>query len=184
MEVPLEAFKDILMVSSDAYEVGEVTDIRYDPFEWNVVGLKMKTKRSSVKLAAGSGKNTLLILPEKFTMNDVILLSQPIERLKDSVVPDNNNISSLSSLVSMKVVTKDNALVGTVTTVMIDPDNWKVLSIVVRLDKVAIEAMNMKKGLFAKLNAEIGTDQILSSADMVHLKEPMDGVRSNMTILE
>jgi len=184
MEVPLEMFKDIQMISSDAYDVGEVTDIRYDPFEWNVVGLKIKTKRSSAKLAAGTSKTTLLILPEKFVMNDVILLSQPIEGLKDSVVPDNSNISSLSSLVSMKVVTKDNALVGTVTTVMIDPDNWKVLSIVVRLDKAAIEAMNMKKGFFSKLNAEIGVDQILSSADMVHLKEPMNSVRQSMTILE
>jgi len=184
MSIPLESLKDILMISSDAYEVGEVTDVRYDPFEWDVVGLKVKSKKASSKLSAGLGKTTVLILPEKFVLNDVILLSQPIEKIKDSIVPDNNNIASLSSLVSSKVVTRDNALVGTITTIMIDTVEWKVLSIVVRLDKSAIDAMKMKKGLFSKINVEISVDQILSSAEMVHLKEQMDGVRNNMTVLE
>ncbi|MDR0198796.1 MAG: PRC-barrel domain-containing protein [Methanomassiliicoccaceae archaeon] len=174
---------DKQIVSSDAYVIGEITDVRYDPFEWKVAGLKVKTKRSE-KLAAGHGKANVLILPERFVLNDVMLLGQPIDRVKDSVVPDNSNISSLSSLISAKVVTRDNALVGTVTAAMIDTDNWKVASIIVRLDKTAIEAMKMKKGLFAKINAEIRTDLILSSKDMVHLNEQMNGVRENMTVLD
>jgi sporulation protein YlmC with PRC-barrel domain len=182
--IPLEVLKDTLIVSSDAYEVGEITDVRYDPFEWNVVGLRVKAKRSSMKLAAGHGKANILIRPHKFVMNDVMILSQTIERLKESIVPDNNNISSLSSLISAKVVTRDNLLVGTLTTVMINTDDWSVPSIVVRLDKSAIDAMKMKKGLFFKINAEIGTDKILSAADMVHLSEHMDGVRESMTVLE
>jgi len=184
MAIPLEALKDIQMISSDAYEVGQVTDVRYDPFEWNVIGLKVKVSRSSGKLSAGFRKTSVLILPRRFVLNDVMLLDQPIEKVKDSVVPDNDNISSLSTLMSAKVVTRDNAHVGTVTTVMIDPDDWKVLSVIVRLDKAAIEAMGMKKGLFSKINAEIRSDMILSSADMVHLNENMDGVRDNMTVLE
>jgi len=184
MAIPLESLKDIQMISSDAYEIGQITDVRYDPFEWDVIGLRVKVKKSSGKLAAGFGKTTVLILPRKFVLNDVMLLDQPIERIKDSVIPDNDNISSLSTLISAKVVTRDNAHVGTVTTVMIDPDDWKVLSVIVRLDKGAIEAMRMKKGLFAKISVEIRADMILSSADMVHLNENMDGVRDNMTILE
>ncbi|MCL1983968.1 MAG: hypothetical protein FWG58_01055 [Methanomassiliicoccaceae archaeon] len=184
MEVPLEAFKDIQVISSDAYEVGEVVDIRYDPFEWNVAGLRIRSKRSSNKLAAGFGKANVMILPEKFVMNDVMLLSQTIERLKDSLVPDNDNIASLSPLINAKVVTKDNMLVGSVVTIMIDTDNWKVMSMVIRLDKQAIEAMGLKKGFFAKINAEIPTDIILSSAEMIHLSEQIDGVKERMTILE
>jgi sporulation protein YlmC with PRC-barrel domain len=100
------------------------------------------------------------------------------------IIPDNNNISSLSTMVSAKVVTRDNALVGTVTTVLIDPDSWNVVSIVVRLDKTAIEAMKMKKGLFEKINVEIMTDIILTAADMIHLDEHMEGVKEKMTVLE
>ena len=182
--MPLEAFKDIQMISSDAYEVGEVIDIRYDPFEWNVAGLRVRSKRSSNKLAAGFGKANVLILPEKFVMNDVMLLSQTIEKLKDSVVPDNDNIASLSPLINAKVVTKDNMLVGNVVTVLIDTDNWKVVSMIVRLDKSATEAMGLKKGFFSKINAEMPTDMILSSAEMIHLDEHMDGVKERMTIME
>ncbi|MCL2786193.1 MAG: PRC-barrel domain-containing protein [Methanomassiliicoccaceae archaeon] len=184
MATPLEAIKDRLMISSDAFEVGDVVDIRYDPFVWDVVGLRVRTKRSSNKLYAGHGKSSVLILPEKFILNDVVLLAQPIEIVKDAIIPDSDNIASLSSLISSKVVTRDNALVGTITTVMIDTEHWKVLSIIVRLDKSAVEAMGMKKGLFSKISAEIGTDLILSSAEMVHLNEHMDGVRNNMTIVE
>ncbi|MCL2712023.1 MAG: PRC-barrel domain-containing protein [Methanomassiliicoccaceae archaeon] len=183
MQIPLGSLKDKKMISSDAYEVGEIIDIRYDPFERNVVGLRIRTKRSEM-LAAGSRKTTLLILPENFILNDVLLLNRPIEALKDAVSPDNDNIASLSSLISSKVVTKDNQLVGTVTTVMINIDTWKVSSLVIRLDKGAIEAMKMKKGFFSKINAEIGTEMILSSSDMIHLNGNMDDIRERMTIVE
>ncbi|MDR0335382.1 MAG: hypothetical protein LBH69_05840 [Methanomassiliicoccaceae archaeon] len=183
MAIPFESLIGKEMISSDAYDVGEINDVRYDPFEWNVVGLRIKTKRSE-KLAAGSGKANLLIRPERFTLNDVMLLGQPLDRLRDSVVPDNSNISSLSSLISAKVVTKDNLLVGTVTTAMIDTDGWKIRSIAVRLDKTAIEAMKMKKGLFAKITAEVRTGLILSCMDMVHLNEPMESLRENIMILD
>jgi len=180
--ITLESLVGRQMISADAYDVGEIIDVRYDPFEWNVLGLKVKTKRSE-KLAAGSGK-IVLILPEKFVMNDVMLLGHPIDKLKDQVAVDSNNMSSLLSLVSTKVVTKDSILLGTVSAVMIDTDEWKVRSIVVRLDKGAIEAMKMKKGLFEKINAEIRTGLILSSKEMIHLSEPISGVRENMTVLD
>ena len=184
MEVPLENLKEKKMISSDAYEIGEILDVRYDPFEWRVEGLKVKANRSSEKLAAGLGKSSVMILPTDFVVNDVFLLSQSIKTLKDSVVPDNNNISSLSSLVPAKVVTRDNILVGNVTTVMVNIDTWTVPSIVVRLDKTAIEAMKMKKGFFSKISVAIGTDTIRSCADMIHLDVNMDGVRESMTVLE
>jgi len=173
--------KDI--ITADAYNIGEINDVRYDPFEWNVVGLRIKAKHTE-KFAAGHGKANLLVLPNKFVVNDVLLMSQPIDGIKDSVSRDNENISSLSTLMSAKVVTRDNALVGVVTTVVIDESTWKVSSIIVRLDKTAIEAMKMKKGFFEKINVEIRTNMILSSKDMVHLNEQMSGVRENMTVLE
>ncbi|MDR2866184.1 MAG: hypothetical protein LBV13_02105 [Methanomassiliicoccaceae archaeon] len=184
MTIPLESLKDILMITSDAYEVGEITDVRYDPFEWDVKGLKIKARRSSGKLSAGFGKTAFMFLPQDFVLNDVMLLSQPIEIIKDAIVPDNNNISSLSSMINAKVVTRDNALVGTVVTAMIDTELWKVSSIIVRLDKTAIEAMKMKKSLFSKINVEIRANIILSSTDMVHLDEQMDGVREKMAVLD
>ena len=171
------------MISSDAYDVGEIIDVRYDPFEWSVAGLRIRTKRSD-KLAAGFGKANMMILPDKFVMNDVMLLDRPVDKLKETASPDNGNIPLLSSLVSAKAVSKDNVTIGVVTEVMIDTDIWKVTSIAVRLDKTAIEAMGMKKGLFSKINVEISTGMILASKEMIHLSENIDGVREKMTILE
>jgi len=184
MIVPLVSLKDVQIISSDAFEVGKLNDVRYDPFDWNVIGLKVISKRSSIKLAAGLGRSVVLILPEKFILNDVMLLNQPMERLRDSAVPDNSNISSLLSMVHAKVVTRDNISVGTVQDVMIDTLDWKVTSIIVRLEREAMDAMGLKKWLLSKINVEIGTRLILSTTDMIHLNEQMEGVKNNMTILE
>ena len=181
--IQFESLRGKEIISADAYDVGEINDVRYDPFEWNVLGLKIRTKRSD-KLAAGFGKSNLLIRPDKFVMNDLMLLAQPIDKLKDTAVPDNSNMSSLSSLISVKAVTKDNVSVGVVTDVMIDTEAWKVASVIIRLDKTAIEAMKMKKGLFAKISAEIRTDMILASKEMIHLNAEIGSLRENMTILE
>jgi sporulation protein YlmC with PRC-barrel domain len=184
MIVPLVSLKDVQIISSDAFEVGKLDDVRYDPFDWNVIGLKVISKKSSIRLAGGIGKTSVLILPEKFVMNDVLLLNQPMERIRDSAAPDNTNISSLMSMVQAKVVTRDSISVGTVQDVMIDTLDWKVTSIIVRLDRNAIDAMGMKKWLFSKINVEIKTNLIISTTDMIHLNEQMEGVKDNMTILE
>jgi len=183
MIVPLVSLKDVQIISADAFEVGELDDVRYDPFDWNVIGLRVISKRSS-KLAGGFGKTAVMILPDKFVMNDVMLLNQTIEKIRGSAVPDNKNISLLMPMLSAKVVTKDGASVGTVQDVIIDTTEWKVRSVIVKLERDAIDAMGLKKGLFSKINVEIRANLILSTADMVHLNEPMAGVRDNMTILE
>ena len=183
MTITLESLNGTLMITSDAFELGTITDIRYDPFDWTVKGLKVKSNRSS-KLSAGIGKSVFLILPDDFVLNDVMIIDRPIDKVKDMIAPDNANIPSVMSLIDAKVVTRDNALVGTVITAMISTDSWKISSLTVRLDKTAIEAMKMKKGLFSKINVEISTDMVLSSADMVHLDEHMEGVREKMTVLE
>jgi sporulation protein YlmC with PRC-barrel domain len=171
------------MITSDAYDIGDITDMRYDPFEWNGIGLRFKSKRSE-KLAAGFGKANVLILPGKFELNDVMIIAPVLARVKDLAIADNDNMSSLSAVMDSKVVTKDNLLVGTVTNVLIDPSLWKVSSFIVRLDKTAIEAMGMKKGLFAKIIVEVRTDIILSSKDMVHLNEPMANLRERLMVID
>jgi len=183
MIIPLVSFKDIQLISSDAFVVGELDDVHYDPFGWNVVGLKVISKKSSM-LGGGMGKTAVMILPDKFVLNDVMLLSQTMERIRDSAVPDNKNISLLMPMLSSKVVTKDSISVGTVQDVVIDTAEWKVKSIIVRLERDAIDAMGLKKGLFSKINVEIRTNLILSTTDMVHLNEEMSGVKDNMTVLE
>jgi len=183
MIVPLVSLKDVQIISADAFEVGELDDVRYDPFDWNVIGLRVLSKRSA-KLAGGFGKTAVMILPDKFVMNDVILLNQTMERIRESAVPDNKNISLLMAMLSAKVVTNDGASVGTVQDVVIDTAEWKVRSVIVKLERDAIDAMGLKKGLFSKINVEIRTSLILSTSDMVHLNQPMAGIKDNMTILE
>jgi len=183
MIVPLVSLKNVQIISADAFEVGNLDDVRYDPFDWNVKGLRVTSKRSS-KLGGGIGKTAVMILPDKFVLNDVILLNQTMERVRESAVPDNRNISLLFPILSARVVTRDNISVGTVQDIVIDTAEWKVKSIVVRLERDAMDAMGLKKGLFSKINVEIRTNLIISTTDMVHLNEEMDGVKDNMTILD
>lgn len=166
----LDELKGKEVISSDAYILGNVLDVRYDPVSWDIMGLKVKSNKDISRIiSAGSSKSMIMVGPGDYAVNDVILFRDTLEDSKDRISADNDNISSISFLSGKKIVTSDGLFVGTVSEVLLEMEHWTVQSVKVRLDKGAFEPLGVKKGLFSKTASGILVTHISAVTDNVSL---------------
>ena len=171
------------IISSDAYRIGDLADIRYNT-KWKVVGLTTRTDKGLDKVvpSIGSGRSLIRIEPRKFIIKDVILMGESTSELAPMITTDTDNAEALSSLMGKNVVSEEGVIIGTVYEVNIDIDLWTVPTISVKLDKVAFEPLGLKKGLFSKTVVSIRTEYIASSGEMITLNQNLKGLREDIIV--
>lgn len=179
----LDSMKGLMIISADAFNIGEVTDIRYDT-NWDVVGIKAKTEKSMSKKipAIGSGRSFIRIAPGDFIINDVMLMNEDVSDLGNTVTADADNVSALTFLEGKKVVSKENVVIGMVHNINVDTDLWTVPTISVKLDKVAFEPLNLKKGLLSKTVISIRTEHIATASDIITLNQGIEDMREEVVV--
>lgn len=192
--MPIVRFQKIwkfLVITSDAFVIGEVDGIRYDPQKWQAGFLLVNIKKSfESHLCTGRStfSSSKIMVPMNLiqTINDVIILAYALKDLKELVKPDNLNIPNLGHLMGKKVVTSDNQILGVVSDINLDvQDIWPILSVSVRPDKNIIEVLGLKKPFFSKMPAiilEITT--VVSIMEMLNLNVDIAGVKEKMTLGE
>ena len=174
--------KDV--VTQDAYILGCVQDIRCEDLNWSIVGLKVKSSSTvSGKLNMGSGRSMIMLEPEDFCINDVLLSGFTIDTIRSRITADDNGFLSVGSLEGMKVYASDAFLVGTVSDLVIDYESWKVISMVIKIDKNAYAVLGIKKGLFAKKASGILMSHIEGISDTIVLGIDTDGVKSQLSLI-
>jgi len=171
------------IISSDAYKIGDLVDIRYDT-KWKVIGLTTRTDKSLAKKiqSIGSGRSLIRIEPKKFIINDVILMEEDTDQIGPMITVDTDNAESLSHLAGKKVVSGEGIIIGTLHDVNVDTDLWTVPTISVKLDKVAFEPLGLKKGLFSKTIISIRTEYIHSTGDIVSLNQKIEDMREEIVV--
>jgi sporulation protein YlmC with PRC-barrel domain len=168
--IALDELKGKEVISSDAYLLGNVQDVRYDPVSWDVLGLKVKSNKDVSKIiSAGSARSMILVRPGDYAINDVILFRDTLEDSKDRISADNDNVSSLSFIIGKKIVSSDGLLVGIVSDVLLEMEQWSVQSVKVKLDKGAYEPLGLKKGIFSKTASGILVTHISAVTDNMSL---------------
>ena len=179
----LDSLKKMQIISADAFNVGEVVDIRYNPANWNVVGIRAKTEKSAAKMiAAGSGKSLIQIKPRDYVINDVMLMREHLSDLRNIVEQDTDNFPTLSFMEDKKVSSSEGLTLGVIQNVNIDISLWSVPSISVRLDKAAYDVLGLKKGLLAKTVIVIHTEYIQTASDVVTLNQNITDLRNEIII--
>jgi hypothetical protein len=179
----LETLKKMQIISADAFNVGEVVDIRYDPSNWNVVGIRAKTEKSAAKMmAAGSGKALIQIKPGDYVVNDVMLMKEHLADLKGIVEQDTENFPTLSFMEDKKVSSSEGLTLGVVQNINIDLSLWSVPSVSVRLDKGAYDMLGLKKGLLSKTVIVIHTEYIQAASDVITLNQNITDLRNEIII--
>lgn len=179
----LQSLKEMEIISVDAYKVGEVLDVRYDPATWKVQGIKAKTEKGMSKaLSVGSGRSLISIAPGDYTINDVMLMPQDISELDSVISVDSDNAPSLSFAENKKVVSKEGVVVGLVANVNIDTDLWSVLSISVKMDKGAFEPLGLKKGLLSKTIIIVRSEYIEAISDIITLNQSISDMKDEIVI--
>ncbi|MFA6679732.1 MAG: hypothetical protein WCR96_04495 [Candidatus Methanomethylophilaceae archaeon] len=177
----LDSINGMHIISQDAFDIGEIVDIRYDPTTWDIVGFKVKSNKSVAGLLnAGSGKSMIMIKPDQYIINDVMLFQDTLEDARSRISADNGNIPSLSYITGKKIVTSDGILLGSVDEVLFDSDRWSVISLKVKLDKVACPLLGLKKGLFAKMAYGLLVRHIVSVSENVNLYLTMEELKDEL----
>ncbi|MFA6709764.1 MAG: hypothetical protein WC067_00225 [Candidatus Methanomethylophilaceae archaeon] len=177
----LDSVIGLHVISQDAFDVGEIEDLRYDPVTWDIVGFKVKSNKIVASmLNAGSGKSMIMIKPDHYIVNDVILFQDAIEEARSRISADNNNIPSLSYISGRKIVTSDNILLGSVDEIQFDSDRWSVVSFKVKLDKAACPLLGLKKGLFSKMAYGLLVRNIVSVSENVNLRLTMEELKDEL----
>ena len=178
-----ENLKNLDVITQDAYILGEILDVRYEDLTWNIQGLKVKSQSKVSKMInVGSGKSMLLLQPGKYAINDVLVLPDVLDGVRNRVTADNNNFKSVADTLGMKVMSSENVLIGTVDSVQMDLDNWNVVSFKVKLDKGAYAPLEIKKGLLGKKVSGLLMTDISEIADTIKLSLNLAEVKSQVIV--
>ena len=180
--VDYDSVKGLDIITQDALILGEVIDIRFEDLTWNIQGFKVKSESKVSKQINVSGKSMLLLQPGKYTINDVVLLPDTIDVAKMRITADNSNFKSVSSLIGMKVMSKENFLIGTVDSIHVDLDNWTVVSMKVKLDKVAYAPLEIKKGLLSKKVSGLMMTDVAEIGENIQLGLDILTVKAQVTV--
>ena len=179
----LESLKRMQIISSDAYSIGEIIDIRYDPSNWCVTGIRTRTEKSAAKtISAGSGKSIVQIKPSDYVINDVMLMQETLSELNSVVSQDSDNFPALSFIEGKKVSSSEGVPLGTVHNVNVDLTMWSVPSISLKLEKSAYEPLGLKKGLLSKTVIVIRSEYIQMISEIVSLNQSIVDLRNEIII--
>lgn len=182
----LEELRNLRIISQDAYDVGEVLDVRYDVANWTSEGLKVKcTKDVSNIIGAGSSKSMIIVKPPRFQMHDVLLLPDTVEDARPYIHADSEALEVVSNIIGKKVYTCDQQVIGSVEVVNIDVSDWVIHSFILKLDKTAHELLGIKKGLgfMTKSVSGITVGHVNTVAENISLSLNMDQVRDVVTVV-
>ena len=76
------------------------------------------------------------------------------------------------------VLSSDGLVIGEIERLFIDPANWRIRSIEVKLRKDAADRVGVHRSLFHSATLEISTELVQASADAVILAVPIDSLRA------
>ena len=180
----LNALRGLEMVTADAFKIGIISDLRYDPSRWKVSSIKIKTEKGLTKRipSLGSGRSMIQMCTRDFIINDIILMKEEIDDIETFIEPDSDNAPILSVLDGMKVVSKDGIELGTVYDVNVDTDMWAVPTISVKLDKLGFEPLGLKKGLLSKTVISIRTEYIETAASLIMLNQTAVELKDDIVV--
>lgn len=171
------------VISSDAFKIGEIEDIRYDPSTWKVQSMKVRTEKGVAKeLSVGSGRSMVSVEPGDYTINDVMLMPYALKDMESVISVDKESAPALSFFERKKVVSKENVVIGIVENVNVDVDMWAVLSISVKLDKGAFEPLGLKKGLLSKTVIVVRTEYIQAASEIIMLNQSVNDMRDEIVV--
>ena len=87
----------------------------------------------------------------------------------------------LSTIKGKRIFTTDGLTVGEVVRFEIDPVQWKVRSLVVKVTDTAGASLDLKKAFIASNEILIGKDIIKSVGDVLNLNVSMDMLRAQLS---
>lgn len=180
----LEEVIGLELISSDARVVGTVEGVGIDLSTWRIMALRVGLRRG---LEESLGRRRHMLAVEKVyistsevdTVSDTIILHKPISSVGEVIHPDDASLVSAGAIMGMRVICCNARYIGMVDNLVFDPDNeWEIPYLQVKLDREAVEALNMRHPLLVAPVTVVRTADIRAMGDMVMLNITLDELRS------
>lgn len=176
--------KDKEIVTSDAFIIGNVSDVNYSSETWDVHSLHVRGVKGLGDVLGASAFRKLQFSLDigTYDMNDVILIPETRDQLQRALASDETDYEKIGSLIGKKVVSEELVPIGVIADVGIDTDSWKVNSFKVKIEKNVADALDIKLGLLNKTASGLLTNHIASVTGTVNLAHKLEDLRGYFTL--
>lgn len=179
----MEDIVGLEVISADARVVGIVEGIGIDVEEWKIPALRIGLKRGveeaiGVKKPLFSSAKLHLKTDGVESISDTITLTMNLAEVKSLAVEEGMVLMTAADVVGKRVICKKARQIGVADNIIFTPDKeWNVPYIEVKLDKAAVDDLNVKKPLLSSPIVRLQTSDVKTIGDMIMLKIDIDELR-------
>lgn len=172
----MEDIVSIEVISADARVAGEVEGMAVDVEDWMIPALRIALKKG-VEDTVGV-KKPLLGYAKLYiktdavdSISDTLTLKANLSDLKEITIEGGSVVTTASDVIGKRVICRRARQIGFAENILFSPDKgWTVPYIEVKLDKSAIDDLNVKKPLLTTPTIRVQTTDIKTIGDMIMLK--------------
>ena len=171
------------VISADARVGGIVEGIGIDVEEWKIPALRIGLKKGveeaiGVKKPLFSSAKLHLKTDGVESISDTITLTMNLAEVKSLAVEEGMVLMTAADVVGKRVICKKARQIGVADNIIFTPDKeWNVPYIEVKLDKAAVDDLNVKKPLLSSPIVRLQTSDVKTIGDMIMLKIDIDELR-------
>jgi sporulation protein YlmC with PRC-barrel domain len=179
----MEDIVGLEVISADARVVGIVEGIGIDVEEWKIPALRIGLKKGveeaiGVKKPLFSSAKLHLKTDGVESISDTITLTMNLAEVKSLAVEEGMVLMTAADVVGKRVICKKARQIGVADNIIFTPDKeWVVPYIEVKLDKTAVDDLNVKKPLLSSPIVRLQTSDVKIIGDMIMLKIDIDELR-------
>ena len=179
----MEDIVGLEVISADARVVGIVEGIGIDVDEWKIPALRIALKKGveeaiGVKKPLFSSAKLHLKTSGIESISDTITLNADLTGVKSLGVEEGMVLMTAADVVGKRVICKKARQIGVADNIVFTPDReWRVPYIEVKLDKDAVDDLNVKKPLLSSPTVRMQTPDVKTIGDMIMLKIDIDELR-------
>ncbi|MCJ7517729.1 MAG: hypothetical protein MUO18_07195, partial [Methanomassiliicoccales archaeon] len=172
----MEDIVGLEVISADARVMGIVEGIGIDVDEWKIPALRIALKKGveetiGMKKPLFSSAKLYLKTSGVESISDTITLNPDLRDVKSLAVEQGMVLMTAADVLGKRVICKKARQIGVADNIIFTPDKeWGVHYIEIKLDKTAVDDLNVKKPLLSSPIIRIQTSDVKTIGDMIMLK--------------
>jgi len=179
----MEDIVGLEVISADARVVGIVEGIGLDVEEWKIPALRVALKKGveeviGVKKPLFSSAKLHIRTSGVESISDTITLNVNLAEVKSLSVEEGMVLMTAADVVGKRVICKKARQIGFADNIIFIPEKeWNIPYVEVKLDKMAVDDLNVKKPLLTSPVVRIQTTDVKTIGDMIMLKIDYEELR-------
>ncbi len=183
----LEEVIGLEVISSDARVIGTVEGVGIDLAGWKVRALRVGLRRGMEEMIGRKRRyfavdKVYIRTSELQAVSDAIIMHRPVSAIADVIQPEGETLTPAGAFMGMRVICCNARFVGNVDNLLMDPEKeWTIPFIQVKLERDAMEQLNMHHSFMGSSLINIRTSDIKAIGDMVIMSVTLDELKKDLS---